>query len=292
MEFVILSGLSGAGKSTAAKIFEDMGFFCIDNVPADLLTLVLQSLAADPESQAGRRYCLVTDIRSIRDADDLAHLLAAFPKAQNNLGVIFLEATNRVLLSRYKQSRRNHPLAGSSSLLEAIQAERRILSPLRERATDIIDTSELSNAELRELLLASFTKTGEHKLMRIFIQSFGFKHGLPLDSDIVYDVRFIPNPYYRPDLRYKIGLDPAVKAYIFEQAVAREYLDREFSTLHFLLPYYRKEGKMRLNLAVGCTGGQHRSVAFAEALRDKFAEDDYQVFVDHRDLKKAPSEGL
>ncbi|MDO5016055.1 MAG: RNase adapter RapZ [Eubacteriales bacterium] len=292
MEFIILSGLSGAGKSTAAKFLEDMGFFCIDNVPPDLLSLVLQSLAEDPESKDGRRYCLVTDIRSIRDADDVAHLLAAFPKEWDNLRVVFLEATDQALLSRYKQSRRNHPLAGRTSLVEAIQAERKILSPLRERATDIIDTSGLSTSELRDLLLASFTRSGKHKLMRIFIQSFGFKHGLPLDSDIVYDVRFIPNPYYRPDLRYKLGLDPEVKEYIFDQKVAREYLDREYSTLKFLLPYYHKEGKMRLNLAVGCTGGQHRSVAFAEALRDKFQEEDYQVFVDHRDLKKAPSAGL
>lgn len=293
MELVILSGQSGAGKSTAARYLEDMGFFTIDNVPPDLLKIFCRSLAEDKDDQKGRRYCLVTDARSIFAEEDFVGLLEDFPLDFERVRFVFLEAKDEVLLSRYKQSRRNHPLAAESGLLEAIKRERKLLAPLRQLATDIIDTSELAGPELRDLLWASFSKQEGQARMRIFLESFGFKHGLPLDSDLVYDVRFIPNPYYELHLRPKTGLDPEVQNYIFSFPEAEEYLDRVTDNLNFLLPYYIREGKMRLNIAIGCTGGQHRSVAFAQALFERFKEiGHYQIFLDHRDVKKAPSAGL
>lgn len=287
MKLVLLSGLSGAGKSTAAKIFEDMGYFCIDNIPVSLLSSLLQSLKQKKELNAEERYCFVTDIRSLLHGNGFAvEELSTMFKSMGNFRLVFLEAKNEVLLSRYKQSRRNHPLAEKCSLLDAIIQEKYLLSPLREHATDIIDTSELSPKGLRDFLLQIFDEGAAGKGIPLYIQSFGFKYGIPLDSDLVSDARFIPNPFYLEELRPLNGKDELVRDYIFSFPETNEFLQKELASLLFLLPYYQREGKIRLNYSIGCTGGHHRSVAFAERLREVLEGQGVRVILEHRDMSK------
>lgn len=288
MELIILSGLSGAGKTSAAKYLEDMGFFCIDNVPPHFLQILVKTLKESPPEATGARYCFVTDVRSVQGTLGLFHDFGKILDYFSNLRLIFLEATDETLLSRYKQTRRNHPLASGSNLLSAIQKERTLLAPVRERATDIIDTTSFTGLDLRDALFAILQNQDSQRFPVLYLQSFGYKYGLPLDSDIIFDLRFMPNPYYLSDLRHLSGLDDPVKEYVFSFPESREYFERVVSDLQFLLPFYRREGKVRLNIAIGCTGGHHRSVAFVESLARLLREKGRALYVEHRDLKLDP----
>lgn len=288
MDLLIVSGLSGAGKSTAAQYLEDMGFYCIDNLPPQLLKAMLTALSDKPRSlePSEERFALVMDARSVKRFGDLTPALKSLKEGSPGLRIVYLEASEEIILSRYKQSRRNHPLAGHVSLSTAIRKERRDLATVRAMATDIIDTTGMSRTELRDRLYELFHSPGSQRRLTVMLQSFGFKYGVPSDSDLLLDVRFIPNPYYQLELRPLSGLDQEVNDFIFSYPESGEYLQKQADLLSFLLPFYEREGKVRLNIAVGCTGGRHRSVLFAEKLRERIAAEGYRVFVDHRDIQR------
>ena len=288
MDLLIVSGLSGAGKSTAAQYLEDMGFYCIDNLPPQLLKAMLTALSDKPRSlePSEERFALVMDARSVKRFGDLTPALKSLKGGSPGLRIVYLEASEEIILSRYKQSRRNHPLAGHVSLSAAIRKERRDLATVRAMATDIIDTTGMSRTELRDRLYELFHSPGSQRRLTVMLQSFGFKYGVPSDSDLLLDVRFIPNPYYQLELRPLSGLDQEVNDFIFSYPESGEYLQKQADLLSFLLPFYEREGKVRLNISVGCTGGRHRSVLFAEKLRERIAAEGYRVFVDHRDIQR------
>ena len=284
MEFVIISGLSGAGKSKAASIMEDMDFFCVDNLPAPLIPKFAElGMAGSGEYD---RVVLVTDIRGGTNFESLFQALRALKDMKCSYRILFMEATDEVIIKRYKETRRSHPLAEScDSLEQAIDLERRMLAPLRERAEYIIDTSNLSTAKLKGELRRLFAKGGSLEgRMDVRVISFGFKHGLPMEADLVFDVRFLPNPYYVAELRPLTGLDQGVRDYVFSGGQTQEFLSRLGDFVTWLLPRYEEEGKTALVIAVGCTGGHHRSVAIAHALAGLIGEKGYPVSESHRDL--------
>ena len=284
MEFIIISGLSGAGKSKAASIMEDMGFFCVDNLPAPLIPKFAElGMAGQGEYD---RVVLVTDVRGGTNFDSLFRALSDLKAMKCSYRILFMEASDETIIKRYKESRRSHPLAEAcDSLEQAIALERRMLAPLRERAEYIIDTSNLSTAklkgELRRLFAKGETAQGQ---MDVRVISFGFKNGIPMEADLVFDARFLPNPYYVQELRPLTGLDTGVRDYVFAAPAAEEFLRRLGDLIGWLLPRYEEEGKTALVIAVGCTGGHHRSVAIAHALAGEIKSLGYPVSESHRDL--------
>ena len=289
MEILILTGMSGAGKSLAANYLEDMGYFCVDNLPPALIPGLIsayQQTGAQSDGDNGRHLAIVLDVRSFGLFQDVIPALEQIRELGHTLRIVYLEATDQVLINRYKLSRRNHPLARGRSLAQAIALERQRLAPLKDMVTDIIETSNLGPSELRDLIYAMLSDSNRDERMSILIQSFGFKYGVPVDSDIVLDVRFLPNPFYLEDLRPQSGLDAPVRDYVFSFAEAKTYLDLQLQLLSFTIPLYIKEGKARLMIAVGCSGGRHRSVALAEALAERLKAGQASVLVDHRDLDK------
>ncbi|MBS7219350.1 MAG: RNase adapter RapZ [Oscillospiraceae bacterium] len=283
MEFVIISGLSGAGKSRAASIMEDMGFFCVDNLPSLLIPKFAElGMAGNGEYD---RVVLVTDIRGGTKFDSLFQALDELRAMQCAYSILFMEATDEIIIQRYKETRRSHPLADEcDSLEEAIALERRMLSPLRERAAHIIDTSGLTARGLRATLLQLFARGQAERSMEVRVTSFGFKHGIPMEADLVFDVRFLPNPYYVAELRPRTGLDDGVRDYALSAPQSREFLRRLTDFVTYLLPRYVEEGKTSLTIAVGCTGGRHRSVAVAHHLAEAVRQEGYPVGEVHRDL--------
>lgn len=284
MEFVIISGLSGAGKSKAASIMEDLDFFCVDNLPAPLIPKFAElGMAGSGEYD---RVVLVTDIRGGTNFESLFQALRDLKNMKCSYRILFMEASDETIIKRYKETRRSHPLAEScDSLEQAIALERRMLAPLRERAEYIIDTSNLSTAKLKGELRRLFSKGGTMEgRMDVRVTSFGFKHGVPMEADLVFDVRFLPNPYYVAELRPLTGLDQGVRDYVFSGGQTQEFLNRLGDFVTWLLPRYEEEGKTALVIAVGCTGGHHRSVAIAHALAGLIGEKGYPVSESHRDL--------
>ena len=283
MEFVIISGLSGAGKSKAASFMEDMDFFCVDNLPAPLIPKFAElGMAGSGEYD---RVVLVTDIRGGTNFNSLFQALQDLTDMQCEYHILFMEAATEVIIKRYKETRRSHPLAEECDSLEgAIALERRMLAPLRERAEFVVDTSDLSTAKLRGELLRLFGRGSQEGAMTVSVTSFGFKHGLPREADLVFDVRFLPNPYYVQELRPRTGLDDGVRDYVFSGGAAGEFLEKLQDLVGFLLPKYVEEGKTALVVAVGCTGGHHRSVAIAHALAAYIRGRGYPVTESHRDL--------
>ncbi|MGI5963634.1 MAG: RNase adapter RapZ [Lawsonibacter sp.] len=284
MEFVIISGLSGAGKSKAASIMEDMDFFCVDNLPAPLIPKFAElGMAGAGEYD---RVVLVSDIRSGTKFDSLFQALEDLKAMKCAYRILFMEASDAVIIKRYKESRRSHPLAEEcDSLEQAIELERATLAPLRERAEYIIDTSNLSTAKLKGELRRLFARGGTSEgQMETRVTSFGFKHGVPMEADLVFDVRFLPNPYYVAELRPMTGLDTDVRDYVFSSSQTTEFLGRLVDFVCWLLPRYQEEGKTSLVIAVGCTGGHHRSVAIAHALVDQIRSAGWPVAESHRDL--------
>ena len=283
MDFIIISGLSGAGKSKAASFMEDMGFFCVDNLPAPLIPKFAElGMAGTGEYD---RVVLVTDVRSGTNFSALFQSLEALKGMKCPYRILYMDASDDVIIKRYKETRRSHPLAEECDSLEgAIALERRMLAPLRERAEFVVDTSDLSTAKLRGELLRLFGRGSQEGAMTVSVTSFGFKHGLPREADLVFDVRFLPNPYYVQELRPRTGLDDGVRDYVFSGGAAGEFLEKLQDLVGFLLPKYVEEGKTALVVAVGCTGGHHRSVAIAHALAAYIRGRGYPVTESHRDL--------
>jgi len=286
MEFVIISGLSGAGKSKAASFLEDIGFYTVDNMPAVLIPKFAELCMAG----AGRydRAALVIDARAGVVFDDLFSALDALHQMNCGYQMLFLEADTATLIKRYKETRRSHPLAADGvSLEEAVNRERALLAPVRRRADHILNTSSLSTAKLRGELLQLFDCGGIQGGMSVNVLSFGFKYGLPIEADLVFDVRFLPNPYYRNDLRTQTGLDDGVRSFVFSYEETHVFMKHLQDMMAFLLPLYAEEGKSALVIAIGCTGGQHRSVAITRALAEFIRQQGYQVSENHRDMTRA-----
>jgi UPF0042 nucleotide-binding protein len=282
IEVTLVSGLSGAGRSTAAKVLEDLGWFVVDNLPPELISTMVD-LGARARGEV-TRIAVVMDVRSRAFTEDLASVIKDLDARGYKPKLLFLEASDQVLIRRFEQVRRGHPLQGSGRLVDGIAAERELLGPLRNAADLVLDTSELSVHQLRAAIERSFGTGGETRT-RVTMLSFGYKYGLPMDADLVIDMRFLPNPYWIPELREFTGRDEAVRDYVLSQEGAEEFLDRYHELLRLINGGYRREGKRYLTVAVGCTGGKHRSVAVAEELARRLGgEDGVEVSVVHRDL--------
>jgi len=287
---VLITGLSGAGKSQALKTLEDLGYYCVDNLPPALIPTFIQ-LCKQLEEPISK-IAMGVDVRGREFFEDLSGALETLSLDGVRPAILFLEADDDVLVRRYKETRRRHPLSPQGSTLEGIRDERDMLSDLRSRATLIIDTSNLSTSELRKQLIEVFSKKVKVQKLLITIVTFGFKYGLPLDADLVFDVRFLPNPHYVADLKPLTGLDPKVSRYVLKSALAKGFFSRLTRLVDFLLPAYVDEGKFHLTIAIGCTGGRHRSVALAEALRAHLEANEHTVVVEHRDIERGNSGGL
>jgi RNase adapter protein RapZ len=282
IEVTLVSGLSGAGRSTAAKVLEDLGWFVVDNLPAELIATMVD-LGARARGEV-TRIAVVMDVRSRAFSADLRGVLKDLDAGGYRPRLLFLEAADAVLVRRFEQVRRSHPLQGHGRLVDGIAAERALLGPLRDAADLIVDTSTLSVPALRGLLERTFGQHTEHAT-RVSVVSFGFKYGLPMDADLVVDVRFLPNPHWIPELRDHTGRDADVRDYVLSQEGAEEFLSRYLELVQLVGAGYRREGKRYLTLAVGCTGGKHRSVAISEELGRRLADTDgMTVRVTHRDL--------
>ncbi|BDG61669.1 RNase adapter RapZ [Caldinitratiruptor microaerophilus] len=290
VRLVIVTGLSGAGKTEALKSLEDVGYFCVDNLPPAFIPKMAE-LCVQSEGKISR-LALGIDIRGGEFFSQTLSALDELERAGYPYTILFLEASDAVLVRRYKESRHRHPLAAEGRIEEAIRRERRLLEELRGRAGYIVDTSNMTVNQLRQeivKLLGQDSQNGRPGLL-VHVVSFGFKHGLPMDADLVFDVRFLPNPHYVQSLRDRTGEDPAVEEYVNRWAVTRKFLRRLQGLLGFLLPQYEAEGKTQLTIAVGCTGGQHRSVVVARQLAQWLGERGYRVTVEHRDARAVRAE--
>ncbi len=281
---IIVTGLSGAGKSQALRTLEDLGYFCVDNLPPSIIpTFIDLYMKAREEAM---RIALVVDIRGGEFFSDLWEALRLLRERDIRPTVLFLEAEDDILVRRFKETRRRHPLSPQGSILEGLREERRILADLKAASNIIMDTSDLSPAELRRQLMEVFTRGVKDQKMLITIVTFGFKHGLPLDADLVFDVRFLPNPFYIDDLKRLSGQNPQVTEFVFGSPVTGSFLTHLKKFIDFLLPKYVEEGKTHLNIAIGCTGGRHRSVAIGEALKTHLESREHTVVVEHRDIDR------
>lgn len=283
-ELVIITGLSGAGKTQVVRSMEDLGFFCVDNLPPTLIPKFAE-LCAQSEGKVSK-IALVVDIRGGDFFDALFQVLEELHQRKFHYEILFLEASDETLVRRYKESRRRHPLALQGRLLEGIKKEREKLAALRQRATQIIDTTSLTNTQLRGVIEDIFSENSNLEKMPITVVSFGYKFGIPLDADLVMDVRFLPNPFYVESLRWQSGCEPSVSEYIWKWPITQKFVDKLYDMIDFLLPHYVKEGKSQLIIAIGCTGGMHRSVAVANNLYELLRSKGYKVFCEHRDIPK------
>jgi UPF0042 nucleotide-binding protein len=282
MEFLLITGMSGAGKSLTLNYFEDRGYFCVDNLPPALISKFAElCIQSDLD-----KIALVSDIRGREFFNELFAELEKLENLKLNYDILFLEASNEVLIRRYKESRRRHPLDEAGRMLDAIEQERKMLEEIRGRATKIIDTGELKKSELqKELNNCYFTETNKSTL-HLSLISFGFKYGIPRDADLVIDVRFLPNPYYVDSLKNKTGEDKVVQNYVMKWPVTNKFYEKFFDLIEFLLPEYKNEGKSHLSIAVGCTGGKHRSVTTVLKLADILEDLPYNYNIEHRDIEK------
>ena len=285
MRFVIVTGMSGAGKSTALKMLEDMGYFCVDNLPIPLLPGFVQMLQnTDTEM---KKVALGLDVRSGQDLSGLKENLEAMDRDRIGYEILFLDANDAVLVKRYKETRRQHPLSGSGRVDTGIAKEREKILFLKMKATYILDTSKMLTRELRIELEKIFVDGQSFCNLYITVMSFGFKYGIPQDADLVFDVRFLPNPYYIDTLREKTGTEAEVQDYVMQNDKGRIFLDKLKDMMEFLIPNYILEGKNQLVIAIGCTGGKHRSVTLANALYQLLdQEESYGVRIEHRDIGK------
>lgn len=283
IHILIITGLSGAGKSQAVNCLEDMGYYCVDNLPPALLNKFVE-LSLQSEGKIDK-VALVIDVRGGEFFHDLSQALQELKDGHIPFEILFLEASNEVLVRRFKESRRRHPLAHNSSLLEAIQLERDMLKELRGQAHVVVDTSNLDPRELKEKLQNQFSQHQPHPFT-VNLVSFGYKAGIPMDSDLVIDVRFLANPYYDPVMRTMTGMDQQVIDYVLDSPVTKSFTRRFLNLLKFLIPYYIKEGKTNLTVAIGCTGGQHRSVVLGEYIGKQLRKLGYNVLIQHRDIAK------
>lgn len=284
VQLVIVTGMSGAGKTQVVRCMEDLGFFCVDNLPPTLIPK-FADLCTQSEGKVNK-IALVVDARGGDFFDSLFQVLDELHQRMFHYEILFLEASDETLIRRYKESRRRHPLALQGRLLEGIRKEREKLASLRQRATQIIDTTNMTTAQLRGAIEKIFVGDGEIEKMPITVVSFGYKFGIPLDADLVFDVRFLPNPFYVETLRGLSGCEPSVREYIWKWPITQKYMEKLFDFVDFLVPHYVKEGRRQLIIAIGCTGGMHRSVAVANALCELLRKQGYNVFYEHRDIPK------
>ena len=285
MKLVIVTGMSGAGKTIALKMLEDIGFYCVDNLPISLVDKFVQLVS---EGTSIEKAALGLDIRSGEELGNLDEILENWRRSNVDVQVLFLDANDAVLIKRYKETRRTHPLAGAGRLENGIEKEREKLAFLKREADYIIDTSMLLTRELRKELEKIFLQDARYKNMYVTVLSFGFKYGIPEDADLVFDVRFLPNPYYIDELRPQSGNDKPVRDYVMNNDTSKEFLKKLVDMVEFLIPNYVAEGKNQLVIAIGCTGGKHRSVTLANELYERLsvAEKEYGVKKEHRDIEK------
>lgn len=285
MKFVIVTGMSGGGKRTALKMLEDIGFYCVDNLPVALIGKFVE-LIVTPNSEV-TKVALGIDVRAGQSFDELADILNGIKEAGYAYDMLYMEASDAVLLKRYKESRRMHPLSPEGRVEEGIHKERAILKPIREISDYVIDTSKLLTRELKEELDRIFIGNEAYNSLIVSILSFGFKYGIPADADLVFDVRFLPNPFYIDELKHQTGQDQAVQDYVKSFPETEAFMDKLTDMIRFLIPNYVKEGKYQLVIAIGCTGGKHRSVTLANELYKRLKDQgEYGLTIGHRDIRQ------
>ncbi|MCK4257829.1 MAG: RNase adapter RapZ [Halanaerobiales bacterium] len=285
LRFIIVSGMSGAGKTQAIQSFEDLGYFCIDNLPPALISKFAELCTYN---QKVENVAVVMDIRGGDFFQDLIEELENLEQLGINYEILFLEGTTEVLVRRYKETRRRHPLDSQfgGKIIEAIETERTMLEELRGMANKIIDTSDISNQDLKKYIMANFGTKTQSESITITVLSFGYKYGIPLDADLVFDVRFLPNPHYVPSLKPLTGLTTEIQDYVLKWPITTKFQEKFTDLIQFLIPHYIKEGKTHLTIAIGCTGGKHRSVTITEKTAVFLRNLNYKIFIDHRDIHK------
>ena len=284
MKFVLITGMSGAGKSIAANCMEDMGYYCVDNLPSELLSKFAE-ICYQSDSKFDK-VAFVIDARNQRNSDDILNEVEVFECHGNKVEILFLDASDETIVKRYKETRRAHPLADGGRIIEGIEKEREILAHLKDRATYVVDTSRLLTRELKENLTELFSGEKRENSLAVNVLSFGFKYGIPNDADLVFDVRFLPNPYYIPELRDKTGLDKDIRDYVNSFPQTKEFAKKLDDMIAFLLPLFIEEGKTQLVIAIGCTGGKHRSVTLASHVYKTVVNLGYKAKITHRDISK------
>jgi RNase adapter protein RapZ len=284
LEVIIVTGLSGSGKSVAIRALEDNGYFCIDNLPALLIPKFID--LCEGYNEGISRIALGVDLRAGQFLQALPQVLADMRHAGHHVQVLFFDASDEVLLRRFSETRRPHPLAGEEPVQEGISRERKALEAMRELADKVIDTTDLNVHELKREMEERFCQAPYSRSMNVFLTSFGYKYGIPHDTDMILDVRFLPNPYFVTELRAHDGLETEVEEYVLKNEETRTFLDRLYSLLEFALPLYEREGKSSLTLALGCTGGRHRSVVLVEELHKRLGGGKFRIHVKHRDIDK------
>lgn len=283
MRFVVVTGMSGGGKSTALKMLEDAGFYCVDNLPVSLIEKFVE-LIAMPNSEI-TKVALGLDVRADQSFEDATRILKQLKKKGSNFEILFMDCDENALIRRYKETRRVHPLSEDGRVEEGVHKERRILESIRKTSDYVIDTSNLLTRELKEELDRIFVRNEEYNSLMITVMSFGFKHGIPSDADLVFDVRFLPNPFYIEELKHQTGNDTPVQKYVMSFPEAETFMEKLMDMTEFLIPNYVKEGKYRLVIAIGCTGGKHRSVTLANELYKRMKnQGDYGIKLYHRDV--------
>lgn len=283
MRFIIVTGMSGAGKSTALKMLEDSGYFCVDNLPVPLVEKFTELAVGTAQEYSG--VVLGLDVRSIHEPKAVEHLLKTIKDSGYKYEILFLEAWDRTLVKRYKETRRSHPLSRGGRIDDGIKRERKILELLKKNADYIVDTSQMLTRELRQELEKIFIQQQDYKNLFVTVLSFGFKYGIPADADLVFDVRFLPNPYYVEELKKKTGNDPEVQEYVMNSQAAPVFVQKWNELIDFLIPNYVAEGKTQLVIGVGCTGGKHRSVTLANKLYEHLQKQkEYGIKIEHRDI--------
>ncbi|MBE7029935.1 MAG: RNase adapter RapZ [Ruminococcaceae bacterium] len=285
MKFVVITGMSGAGKSSAIRILEDMGYYCIDNMPPMLFSKFAE-LCSQSDSKIDK-VAFVIDLRGGELFKEAYSSVAALEQAGNKCEILFLDADDGILVKRYKESRRKHPLATEGRLLEGIEQERELLAEIRSKADYVVNTSDMSAKTLKEYITNLFEQEyDEAKSLSVNVVSFGFKYGIPLDSDLMFDVRFLPNPFYVPELKPLTGLDARVSGYVKQWPQTKEFTERMNDMLGFLMPHYIEEGKSQLTISIGCTGGKHRSVTLANEAYKYLVSKGYRAILTHRDISR------
>ena len=285
MQFIIISGMSGSGKSRAVAALEDLGYYCVDNLPIALIPTFAQVCMAATEQY--QKVALVTDVRAGGNFDQLLSSLDSIRSMGCDYRILFLDTATQTLINRFKETRRKHPLMNEGlSMTQAIQREREMLEGIRGKADYVVNTTRLSAAGLRDHLIRLFSPGGSERLLDISVQSFGFKYGIPTEADLVFDVRFLPNPYYEISLREHNGTEKEVRDYVFQGGMADELMNHLTALIDFLIPRYIAEGKTSLVICIGCTGGKHRSVAITEALAEHLRGNNGSVTVTHRDFMR------
>lgn len=290
MKLLILTGMSGSGKSTAFKMLEDLGFYCVDNLPIQLLKNFVD--LADQSVARHQRVVVGIDVRSGESLHLIRDILSELKEDGKQYQILFLDAEDAVLIKRYKETRRNHPLSGMERIQAGIAKERREISFLKEKADYIIDTTHILTRELKEEMERIFVDNGEYQSLFVTIMSFGYKYGIPTDADLVFDVRFLPNPYYVEELRHLTGNDHRIQEFVMADEAAHAFEDKLEDMISFLIPHYISEGKNQLVIAIGCTGGKHRSVTLANELYQRLScEKEYGLKIEHRDIEKDARQG-